>query len=131
MPLYDPPHVRGMVVLCFLPILFSPLSLQFPLLNDKGPNPLDFFQIWINLPKKNKMVTPYFTMHWKEDTPVQTTDTGATVRLVAGQLPSFPTPCAPPPDSWASDPANEVAVITIDLPPGASWTLPQVTRVIS
>lgn len=29
---------------------------NFPLVKDDGPNPCRFFQIWLNLPKKNKMV---------------------------------------------------------------------------
>jgi redox-sensitive bicupin YhaK (pirin superfamily) len=33
-------------------------------------------------------------------------------------------PPSPPPDSWAADPANDVAIWTIALEDGASWTLP-------
>jgi redox-sensitive bicupin YhaK (pirin superfamily) len=35
---------------------------MFPLINDKTPNPLRLFQIWLNLPAKNKMVDPAFAM---------------------------------------------------------------------
>jgi hypothetical protein len=40
-----------------------------PLLNDKGPNRLELFQIWLNLPAKDKLVPPYFTMFWNADIP--------------------------------------------------------------
>jgi len=35
---------------------------MFPLVHSDKPNHTRFFQIWLNLPKKNKMVDPYFTM---------------------------------------------------------------------
>lgn len=44
-------------------------SEMFPLLRDDGPNDLHLFQIWLNLPAADKMVDPYFTMLWSEDTP--------------------------------------------------------------
>src|SRR5579883_3343772 len=39
-------------------------SEMFPLVNSKDPNPVELFQIWVNLPKAGKMVTPYFSMQW-------------------------------------------------------------------
>jgi hypothetical protein len=35
---------------------------MFPLVNDKSPNTLRLFQIWLNLPQKSKMVSPAFAM---------------------------------------------------------------------
>ena len=33
------------------------------------PNPLELFQIWLNLPAADKMVDPHFTMLWDSDIP--------------------------------------------------------------
>jgi redox-sensitive bicupin YhaK (pirin superfamily) len=35
---------------------------MFPLLNMDRPNPTRFFQIWLNLPARSKMVEPCFVM---------------------------------------------------------------------
>ena len=42
---------------------------MFPLREREAPNPLELFQIWLNLPKADKMVEPYFTMLWAPDHP--------------------------------------------------------------
>ena len=44
-------------------------SEMFPLVDPDAPNPLELFQIWLNLPAADKMVDPYFTMLWETDTP--------------------------------------------------------------
>src|SRR5687767_2029606 len=37
---------------------------MFPLLEKDRDNPLELFQIWLNLPAANKMVDPHFSMLW-------------------------------------------------------------------
>jgi redox-sensitive bicupin YhaK (pirin superfamily) len=102
-------------------------SEMFPLLDKQGPNRLELFQIWLNLPAKSKFAPPYFTMFWDKGIPRQTfTDAngGKThVTVIAGTL-GQAVPPAPPPDSWAAQPDADVAIWTIKLEPGAEWSLP-------
>jgi redox-sensitive bicupin YhaK (pirin superfamily) len=102
-------------------------SEMFPLIDEVDPNPTELFQIWLNLPAADKLVDPYFTMIWSEDTPVitETDDQGRTaaITVVVGPLHGR-TPTAPPPDSWASKEHAEVAIWHVTLDPGASWELP-------
>jgi redox-sensitive bicupin YhaK (pirin superfamily) len=42
---------------------------MFPLVNNDKPNPCRLFQIWINLPPKDKMVNPEYVIHWHENIP--------------------------------------------------------------
>lgn len=101
---------------------------MFPLLSTTAPNPLDLFQIWLNLPARGKFAAPHFKMLWAGDIPRRTdTDAaGATTELVcvAGAPDGMATPPSPPPDSWASDPGADVAIWTLKMVPGARWTLP-------
>jgi redox-sensitive bicupin YhaK (pirin superfamily) len=102
-------------------------SEMFPLLDRERPNPLELFQIWLNLPASDKLVDPYFTMLWSEDVPrVQAVDdAGRTteVTVIAGRFGEV-VPPAPPPNSWAAHPEADVAIWHLRLEPGATWTLP-------
>ena len=106
----------------------------FPLIHSDRENPLELFQIWLNLPRASKSVAPCYKMLWQEDVPViNLRDTHASeqsagqLTLIAGALPkdiSDQAPLSPPPDSWASDPSHDVAVWLIDLEAHAHWDLP-------
>jgi len=106
-------------------------SEMFPLVDRSQPNRLELFQIWLNLPRADKMVAPYFTMLWHERIPTviaRDSDGRATaVTLVAGRLGETRAP-APPPNSWAARPDSDVAIWTIKMEPGARWTLPAAAR---
>lgn len=101
---------------------------MFPLLEKDKPNPLELFQIWLNLPGADKLVTPHFAMLWSEEIPRRTftDDAGRAteVTVVAGALDgSVPPP--PPPRSWASRPDADVAIWSVRLSSGGRWTLPK------
>lgn len=102
-------------------------SEMFPLVNADGPNPLELFQIWLNLPAKSKMAQPYFTMFWDADIPRKRfTDANGRVvevTVIAGALDGVQ-PLAPPPESWAADENSELAIWSIAMDAGSRWTVP-------
>ena len=112
-------------------------SEMFPLLDNGAANPLELFQIWLNLPAKNKMAEPHFTMFWSEAIPRFASDDakgGRTeVAVIAGRLGDAADgqepihPLSPPPDSWAAQAGADVAIWTLKMTPGAQWTLPAAT----
>jgi len=91
-------------------------SEMFPLVNDKEPNPLELFQIWLNLPGAKKTANPYFEMFWAPEVPVVKSG-DAEISVVAGPL-AGTTPKNPPPDSWAAVPDNEVAIWVVRMKTG-------------
>ena len=105
---------------------------MFPLRELAQGNPLELFQIWLNLPARSKMVESYFSMFWRHQIPGQTTADPAgnetTVVSYCGALPDAGSdnarPPAPPPDSWAAEAANGVVIWTIKMAANAAWTLP-------
>jgi len=103
-------------------------SEMFPLLKKDEENPMELFQIWLNLPKKNKMVKPHFKMLWGSNIPkpkhTDATGKSTEAEVIAGTLLGSTAP-APPPDSWAADPANEVAIFNLKLESGAAFILPK------
>ena len=102
---------------------------MFPLLNPDKPNPMELFQVWLNLPARDKMAEPNFTMFWKKDIPrhVVADASGSTeITCIVGALNGvgLKAPPAPPPRSWASAPNADLAIWTLKMAPGAKWQLP-------
>ena len=99
---------------------------MFPLLNMDKKNPLELFQIWLNLPKADKFVDPYYTMLWHEDIPklnfLDSHGRATDITLIAGRhegkqgLP-------PPPDSWAAKEEANVSIMLIKMEADAEWLL--------
>jgi redox-sensitive bicupin YhaK (pirin superfamily) len=102
-------------------------SEMFPLLNRNSGNPVELFQIWLNLPRDKKFARPYYTMLWAENIPVvrvkDSKDRHTEIRIIAGKLGKDSAP-DPAPDSWAADPSNEVAIWIIRMDAFAEWTIP-------
>ena len=103
-------------------------SEMFPLIHEDKRNPLELFQIWLNLPRRSKMVEPHFKMFWHEMIPVitevDTLGSKVTIEVMAGKYKSSHAPQSPP-DSWAAVEKNDVAVLNIILEPNATFTLPK------
>ncbi|MCU0686270.1 MAG: pirin family protein [Polyangiaceae bacterium] len=101
---------------------------MFPLLDRERSNPLELFQIWLNLPRADKLVDPHFAMLWGRDVPTHVArdaeGRAAEITTIAGRLGDAKLP-PPPPHSWAARPENDVAIWTIKLAPGAEWVLPR------
>ena len=112
-------------------------SEMFPLLRADQTNPLELFQIWLNLPAAGKMAAPHFTMLWSEDIPRQISadseGRNTEITCIAGRLDDAQsvTPLPPPPQSWATDPTSDVAIWTIKMAPGARWLLPAAANAAS
>lgn len=108
-------------------------SEMFPLLKrDKG-NPFELFQIWLNLPRKDKMVPPHYAMLWAEDIPVlvekDQNNKLTEVHIIAGNLHDL-NALPPAPNSWAANPENGVAIWTIKMAAGATWVLPAAAEIV-
>eukprot|EP00941_MAST-03F_sp_MAST-3F-sp1_P000631 g631.t1 len=81
-------------------------SEMFPLLDREQKNRMEMFQIWLNLPKKDKMADPHFKMLWGEEIPAAVLN-NVTVKIVAGP-----------------NPFNGIAIYTVLMAPGTTFTLP-------
>ena len=100
---------------------------MFPLLEKDAPNPLELFQVWLNLPAADKLVAPHFSMLWNESIPrstvVDTNGKSTEVAIIAGRLGAVSAP-PPPPKSWAARADSDIAIWTLKMAPGARFTLP-------
>lgn len=103
-------------------------SEMFPLINQDKANPLEIFQIWLNLPKASKMVEPHFKMLWNEEIPIinhkDDSDSRTTIQVIAGKINNTKA-LEPTPDSWAANSKNAVGVYTVKMDANAIWTLPK------
>ena len=107
---------------------------MFPLLKSDAPNPLELFQIWLNLPGAAKMVEAHYSMLWKETIPVYRVKDAEgrqiTVEIFAGTLGDMKAP-EPAPKSWAFDAQNEVAIWYLQMEAQAEWSLPMASEGIN
>jgi len=97
-------------------------SEMFPLLDPAAPNPVELFQIWLNLPRADKLVDPHFSMLWADQIPHVALADGGDVTVIAGRFGDV-APLAPPPHSWAARAGSDVAIWSIRLA-GGRTTLP-------
>ena len=109
-------------------------SEMFPLLNTSKSNPVDFFQIWINLKSDKKRVSPNFSMFWEDEIPkiieFDTNSLKTEIELISGVYKNQSAP-SPPPNSWANNKQNSVNIWKIKMDSNASWELPKVELGVS
>jgi len=102
-------------------------SEMFPLLKSDQDNPVELFQIWLNLPARDKFAEPHFSMLWDESIPrLSTRDADGKethLTLFAGPHAGHE-PQKPPPASWASRPEADLAIWSIKVDAGATFELP-------
>lgn len=100
-------------------------SEMFPLLKTQESNPVELFQVWLNLPKKSKMVPAHFKMFWSENIPaVDLKSQKASVSVIAGNFQGAQA-LTPPPDSWAADPTHQVLILLVKLEAGGRVSIPE------
>ena len=102
---------------------------MFPLLHTDKENPLELFQIWLNLPKSKKFVDPHFKMLWHEDIPIVKTE-NASVKIIAGSYGSEKAP-KPAPDSWAANLDNHIAIWNIHIDAHGEFSLPKIDGIVN
>ncbi|KAJ3017647.1 UNVERIFIED_CONTAM: hypothetical protein HDU68_011558 [Siphonaria sp. JEL0065] len=84
-----------------------------------------WFQLWLNLPAKSKMVEPNQMMHWAESiSRFNSADGKVYARVLAGNFHGVQA-LTPIKDSWAKDLKNDVNIWYIIMKPGATIKLPK------
>lgn len=107
---------------------------MFPLVNMEKENPLELFQIWLNLPRKDKFVEPHYKMLWAEDIPVAECQSyngkTSTIRVISGSYNDTES-LEPSPNSWASHKNNHVGIYLIRMEAEAVIELPKISSTLN
>ncbi|KAI8825379.1 RmlC-like cupin domain-containing protein [Chytriomyces cf. hyalinus JEL632] len=87
-----------------------------------------FFQLWLNLPAKSKMVETEQRIHWSENiTNFTSSDSLTKATIWAGSLQQREA-LTPPSNSWSNattNPESNVHIWFLQMKPGAKYTLPK------
>ena len=106
-------------------------SEMFPLVHKDKDNPLHLFQVWLNLPKKDKLAKPYYKILWAENIPIveeiDSNNKKTSVKLIAGKYKGVQS-LEPAPASWAKDKRN---IWLIKMEAGAGFGIPPSSKTIS
>ncbi|MCC5909338.1 MAG: pirin family protein [Clostridiaceae bacterium] len=107
---------------------------MFPLVHEDKENTMELFQVWLNLPSRDKLVDCYYKMLWAEDIPIvieeDASGNKATIHVISGSYKDTKS-LSPNPNSWANNRDNHVGIWTIKLDPGASFTLPSISPTLN
>ena len=104
-------------------------SEMFPMLNDDEENPMELFQIWLNLPAANKFAAPDYKMFWSENIPTVKKD-GVEIKIIAGEYEGLKS-LDPLPASWAYNRNNHVGIWLITMTPQSEFTIPPVSQTLN
>lgn len=106
---------------------------MFPLVSMEEENPLELFQVWLNLPAKDKFTKPAYKMLWSEDIPVVEVgdDYGpkSKVTVIAGAFERTHA-LTPTPASYAADPNHHLNILLIEMAPYSEINLPAVSKTL-
>ncbi len=105
-------------------------SEVFPLVHDNKDNRTELFQIWLNLPIKDKMCKSYYQMMWREEIPEIEEDNNGKktrIKIVAGSYKGVDSLEANP-NSWARDRKNHVNIWLIDMEEEGSFNIPKISK---
>lgn len=101
---------------------------MFPLVHSHKRNPLHLFQIWLNLPSKDKFVAPDYKMIWHENLEkIEQSDGGLSeITLITGSY-GDATVLAPVDNSWGSIEENHVNIWLVKMAAEARLSLPNIS----
>ena len=106
---------------------------MFPLVSMEEENPLELFQIWLNLQAKDKFTKPAYKMLWAEDIPEVTVgdDYGpkAKVTVIAGSFNGVKG-LEPNSASYAANPQGHVNILMIEMDPYSEVVFPAVSSTL-
>jgi len=99
-------------------------SEMFPLFDEEKPNTLELFQIWLNLPRKDKFTQPTFKMLWDKSIPkVVLPNNSGNATVYAGTYLGSNAP-KPLDSSWAFHEEHHVSIIDFDIKIGGTALIP-------
>jgi hypothetical protein len=103
---------------------------MFPLVHQDKKNPLELFQVWLNLPAKDKFTEPDYKMLWAEDIPkiIEKDPTGKEthITMISGIWKGTKS-LSPNSASWAFDPNHHVNILHLQMEPFAELILPTIS----
>jgi redox-sensitive bicupin YhaK (pirin superfamily) len=113
-------------------------SEMTPLLNSSAKNPMELFQIWLNLPRSKKLAKPELQMIWADQIQLlkmlDPQGRESQLTLIAGSftdgLKEYQT-LRPPMNSWGANPENDLAIWVIRLAPNARIVLPSASPLVN
>lgn len=105
-------------------------SEMFPVISETTDNPMELFQIWLNLSAESKKTAPNYKMLWNEKIPLikELDENGNAyeIKLISGKYKDIES-LQPLPNSWAFKRDNHVGIWVIKLAPNAEVTIPKVS----